>query len=92
MNEIRFKLNQQAIDPIPLGEGRDLLGEIETLGKMARHNLLMSDLIEAAKRKGVRFDISEFSDDEVKGLDDNVIAFRGRALDYFNRVFYGVEK
>ena len=32
MNEIRFKLNQQAIDPTAIdGQDRDLLAEIETL-------------------------------------------------------------
>ena len=47
MNEARYRANLNAIDTPPLGEGRDLLAEIETLeATLTKINVLAKEIRE----------------------------------------------
>lgn len=47
-------------------------------------------LIDAAKKKGVRFEIDDFADEEVERKNDDLVIFRGRAAKVIDRIFEGL--
>jgi len=48
---------------------------------------VMAVIIETAKKKGVRLDVSDFSDYEIERLNDDVVFLRGRAYELIDRLF-----
>ncbi len=48
-------------------------------------------IVETAKDKGMRFDISDFSDGDIECLNEDVVIFRGKANDLIHRLFEGSE-
>jgi hypothetical protein len=57
------------------------------LGEMAQHKSMLAVIIDAAKKKAVRFDINDFSDSEVKRLDHDVTIFTGNLAKFMDRLF-----
>ncbi len=63
----------------------------EKLGVMANYRGVMAVIIEAAENKGVRFDISDFSNEDIESLNQDVVIFRGKAHDFLHSLFEGTE-
>ncbi len=49
----------------------------------------MSLLVEAAKKKGVRLQESDFCNEDIERLNNYVMVFRGAACDLINSIFEG---
>lgn len=58
---------------------------------MTDYKGVMAVLVEAAQKKGMRFDISNFSDEYIECLNQNVMIFRGKAYEFIDRLFEGIE-
>jgi len=54
---------------------------------MTKYKGIMALVVETAKKKGVRFDVSDFPDGEIKCLNQHVVIFRGSAGKLIDRLF-----
>jgi len=63
----------------------------DKLREMSNYSGMMSFLIETAKKKGMRFDISDFDDGDIECLNEHVIIFRRSGYEFINRLFEGGE-
>ncbi len=52
---------------------------------------VMAVLVEAAENKGMWSDISDFSDEDVECLNQDVMIFRGKAYEFIDRLFQSSE-
>jgi hypothetical protein len=75
---------------------RPTLGQINDLGdelrEMANYRGVMAVIRDAAKKKNVRFDESDFPDGEIESLNNDVVIFRGSACEFLNRLFQSSER
>jgi len=61
------------------------------LSEVANYRGSMPVLIDALKKKGVRFDELSFGDGEITYLNQNVVVLRGAAYEVIHRAFHGEE-
>ena len=67
-----------------MDDSKDKLREMET------YPCVLSDIINALKKKGVRFDEVCFDNGDIRYLDNNIVVFRGNAAKLLNRTLHGV--
>ena len=58
---------------------------------MANYRGIMAVIVETAKNKGVRFDISNFGDEDIECINQDIVVFRGKGYDFIHRLFECVE-
>ncbi len=58
---------------------------------MADYKGILPLIIETAKKKGVRFDIFDFTNEEIECINNDVVIFRGKGCDLINRLFHSKE-
>ena len=69
---------------IPLGTIGD---SGDKLAKVNHYVGVMAVIADAAKKKGVRFEISDFPNGDVECRNEHVVIFRGKACEFIDRLF-----
>ena len=64
----------------------------DELSEMANYRGVMAVIRDAAKKKGVRFDVSDFPDGEIESPNNDVAIFRGSACKFLDRLFQSTER
>jgi len=59
----------------------------DNLGVVGNYRGMVPFLIEAAKKKGMRFDVSDFPDGDVECLNEHVVIFRRTGYEFVHRLF-----
>lgn len=57
------------------------------LGVVGNYRGMVPFMIEAAKKKGMRFDVSDFPGSDVECLDEHVVIFRRTSYEFVHRLF-----
>ena len=63
----------------------------DQLRKTKRYRGVLAMLIKIAKKQGIRFDVSDFSDDEIEYMNQDVVVFRGKDCKLVDNLFCPVE-
>ena len=64
----------------------------DQLREMTHYRGVMALIIKIAKKQGIRFDVSDFSANDIEYMNQDVVVFGGKACKLIERLFQPVER